>query len=70
MTVEQIHIPALTFGSIIEGVYNYTWYKVRILRKNRAGIEIEWMAGPLIGRTDFKSNDALTDTNQFIRWKT
>jgi len=64
----QVSITSLVFGSIIEGQYNGLWYKVRYTRKNRAGVSIEWLEGPMAGKEDYRSNYTITNTNYFRKW--
>jgi len=63
--ITQVSITSLVFGSIILGQHRGQWYPVRCLKKNRAGISIEWMEGPLEGHTYFKSNESLFNTTNF-----
>ena len=67
--VTQVILASLIFGSIIEGQYSGTWYKVRILRKTKTGASIEWLEGEFAGREDYKSVSNINDTNQFRKWK-
>ena len=65
---EQINTSTLIFGSIILGQYNGIWYKVRCTVRNRAGVQVEWLEGPIMGKENYHSNYTIKDTNQFRIW--